>query len=69
MRLPRVDIDDGESRRSPADVARQGDLVAVRGEMAELRGEVHGLLPRLVTANLASAIGVAGLVLAAAHFA
>src|SRR5579885_2595040 len=59
-----------------ADVARQSDLVAVRGEMAqlrgelkgemaELRGEVRALLPRLIAANIASMIGVAGLVLAA----
>ena len=67
-----------------ADVARQSDLVALRGEMAEirgemaelraelkgeiaeLRGEVRAQLPKLVAANIASMIGVAGLVLAAA---
>jgi len=63
-----------------ADVARQSDLVAVRGEMAglrgemaelrgeiaELRGEMKAQLPRLYAANVASMIGVAGLVLAAA---
>ena len=70
-----------------ADVARQSDLVAVRGEMAELRGEmaelradlrgeiaelrgeVRAQLPRLIAANIASMIGVAGLVLAAAKLA
>ncbi|HTJ76161.1 MAG TPA: hypothetical protein VL337_12455 [Acidimicrobiales bacterium] len=70
-----------------ADVARQSDLVAVRGEMAELRGEMAELraelkgemaelrgelktiLPKLVAANIASMIGVAGLVLAAAKLA
>lgn len=41
-----------------ADVARRGDI-------AELRGEVHGMFPRLVAANIASMVGVAGLVLAA----
>lgn len=76
-----------------ADVARQSDLVAVRGEMAELKGEIAVLrgelkgeigelkaeigdlraeleaqLPRLVTANIASMAGIAGLVLAAAKF-
>ena len=87
------------------DVARQSDLVAVRGEMAELRGELKGemaelrgemaelrgemaglrselkgemadlrgeikaQLPRLYAANVASMIGVAGLVLAAAKLA
>ena len=63
-----------------ADVARQSDLVAIRGEMAglradlkgeiaELRGEVRAQFPRLIAANIASMIGVAGLVLAAAKLA
>ena len=81
-----------------ADVARQSDLGAVRGEMtqlrgelrgemaelrgemaelraelkgeiAELRGEVKAQLPKLIAANIASMIGVSGLVLAAARFA
>ena len=81
-----------------ADVARQSDLVALRGEiaevrgelrgemaelrgemsglraelkgeMAELRGEVKAQLPKLIAANIASMIGVAGLVLAAAKLA
>ena len=70
-----------------ADVARQGDLVAVRGELAqlrgemaqlraelkgeiaELRGEMKTILPKLVAANIASMIGLAGLVLAAAKLA
>lgn len=66
-----------------ADLARQSDLVAVRGEIAEVRGEVAGVrgeiaelrgeikaqLPRFITANIASMIGVAGLVLAAAKLA
>ena len=62
------------------DVARQSDLVAVRGEIAELRGELKGeiaqlrgeieaQLPRLYAANIASMIGVAGLVLAAGKLA
>lgn len=64
------------------DVARRGDLAEVRGEMAllrgeiaevrgevaEIRGEVRAQLPRLITANVASMIGVAGLVLAAVRF-
>ena len=41
----------------------------LKGEMAELRGEVRAQLPRLITANIASMIGVAGLVLAAAKLA
>ena len=70
-----------------ADVARQADLVGVRGEMAEirgemaelraelkgeiaeLRGEVKAQLPKLIAANIASMIGTAGLVLAAAKLA
>jgi hypothetical protein len=76
------------------DVARQSDLVAVRGEMAEvrgemaelrgemaelraelkgeiaeLRGELRAQLPRLYAANIASMIGVAGLVLAGSKLA
>jgi hypothetical protein len=52
-----------------ADVARQSDLTAIRGEIAELRGEIKAQLPKLYAANIASMIGVAGLVLAAAKFA
>lgn len=59
-----------------ADVARQSDLVAIRGEMAqirgeiaELRGEIKAQLPKLYAANIASMLGVAGLVLAAAKLA
>ena len=58
------------------DLARQSDLVAVRGEMAELRGEIAELrgeikaqLPKLYAANMAMAFAVAGLVLAAAKLA
>jgi hypothetical protein len=61
-----------------ADVARQSDLVALRGEiaelrgelkgeMAELRGEYHALLPRLITANIAS-MAFCGLIFAVAAF-
>jgi hypothetical protein len=59
-----------------ADVARQSDLVAVRGEMAQIRGEISQLraeiktqLPRLYVANVGMAFATAGLVLAAAKFA
>jgi hypothetical protein len=56
-----------------ADVARSSELVAqgtaLRGAMAELRAELQTLLPKLVAANVASMIGVAGLVLAAAKLA
>ena len=62
-----------------SDVARRGDIAELRGEMAELRGEVAELrgemaelrgevgsqLTKLIAANIASMIGVAGLVLAA----
>ena len=44
----------------------RGEIAEVRGEIAELRGEVRSILPKLVAANIASMIGVAGLVLAAA---
>ena len=67
-------------RGTEADVARHSDLVAVRGEMAELRteltgeiaelgGEVRAQLPKLIAANMASMIGVADSVLAAAKLA
>ena len=59
-----------------ADVARQSDLVALRGEMAQLKGEIVGLrgelqaqLPRLYVGNIAMAFVTAGLVLAAAKLA
>lgn len=52
-----------------ADVATKRDLDALRaelrGEIAELRGEVRSMLPKLIAANIASMIGMAGLVLAA----
>jgi len=58
------------------DVARRADVeaqgVALRGEMAELRGElvtlsarIDGLLPRQLLADVPLAFAVAGLVLAA----
>src|SRR6266568_3811554 len=50
-------------------VALRGEMAELKGEMAELRGEVHAMLPRLIAANIASMIGVAGLVLAAAKLA
>ena len=63
-----------------ADVARQSDLTALRGEMAQLRGELKGelselraevksQLPRLYVANVGLAFATAGLVLAAAKLA
>jgi hypothetical protein len=47
----------------------RGDMAELRGEMAELRGEMRAQLPKLYAANVASMIGVAGLVLAAASLA
>ena len=52
-----------------ADVARQSDLTALRGEMAELRAEVRAQLPRLYMANIGMAFATAGLVVAAAKLA
>jgi ribosomal protein L29 len=43
----------------------KGEMAELRGEMAELRAEMRSMLPKLVTANIASMIGVAGLVLGA----
>jgi hypothetical protein len=45
-----------------ADVARQSDLVA-------LRGELKSVLPKLIAANMGMAFATAGLVLAAAKLA
>lgn len=42
----------------------KGEMAELRGEMAELRGEVRSQLPKQIAANIASMIGVAGLVLA-----
>ena len=66
-----------------ADVARQSDLVAIRGEMAQMRGEmgeirgeiaklsarIDGQIPRFIWANVPIVASVAGLVLAAAKLA
>ncbi|MEA3019505.1 MAG: hypothetical protein QOI47_1029 [Actinomycetota bacterium] len=55
-----------------AELATRQDLEALRselkGEMAEVRGEVHSLLPKLIAANIASMISIVGVVLAAATF-
>jgi hypothetical protein len=59
------------------DVATRADLAAMRtelrGEMAEMRGEmakmaarIDGLIPKFVAANLASMIGLAGILIGAA---
>ncbi len=47
----------------------RGDMAELRGEMAELRGEIKAQLPKLYAANIASMIGVAGLVLATVKLA
>ena len=57
------------ARRSDVDNLRielRGEIAELRGEMAELRAEFHGLIPRVMLANLPIMFGVAGLVLAAA---
>ena len=43
----------------------KGEMAELRGEVAELRGEMRSMLPKLIAANIASGVGVAGLVLAA----
>jgi hypothetical protein len=62
------------------ELATKGDIAELRGEMAamrselrgemaamrsELRGEMHAQLAKMIAANFAAMIGVAGLVLAA----
>jgi hypothetical protein len=51
------------------DVARQSDNAELRGEMAQLRAHVDGQLPKLISANVASMVGIAGLVFAVARIA
>ncbi len=46
----------------------RGEMAEFRGELKELRGSMTSMLPKLMTANIASMIGVAGLVLAATQF-
>ena len=43
----------------------RGEMAELRGEMVQLRSHVDTQLPKLIAANIASMIGVAGLVLAA----
>jgi hypothetical protein len=45
------------------------EMAEFRREMAELRSEVSSRLPKLMAVNIASIIGTAGLVLAAASLA
>ena len=63
-----------------ADVARHSDVTALRGEIAQLRGELQGEMaqlgaridaqvPKFVLANVPIMFGVAGLVLAAGKLA
>ena len=43
----------------------RGEMAELRGEMAELGAKVDGHVPKIIAANIAAMIGVAGLVLAA----
>ena len=52
-----------------SDLARQADITTLRAEMVRLESKMDAQLPKLVAANIASMIGVAGLVLAAAKLA
>ncbi len=47
----------------------KGDIQEVRSEVQDLRGRIDGLVPKLVAANIASMIGIAGLVLGAVSIA
>ncbi|MCU1461487.1 MAG: hypothetical protein JWO37_1562 [Acidimicrobiales bacterium] len=47
----------------------RGEMAELRGELAELRAEIRAQLPKMITANIASMLGVAGLVLGAAKLA
>jgi len=56
-----------------AELATRADVVELRGELkaeiADLRSDVHSLLPKLITANIAAMAGFGGLVLAAVAIA
>lgn len=51
----------------------RGEMAQVRGEMAELRAELRSemkaMLPKLIAANIASMIGLSGLLLGAMSIA
>ena len=65
----RSDLDGLRSELKGEMAELRGEMAEVRGEMAELRAEMHSQLPKLMAANIASMIGVSGLVLAAASLA
>lgn len=52
-----------------AELATRADVVELRGELkaeiADLRSEVHSLLPKLVAVNVGAMVGFGGFVLAA----
>ena len=43
----------------------KGEIAEVKGQIAELRGDMQSQLAKMIAANIASMVGVAGLVLAA----
>lgn len=60
----------GETAELRGEMAElRGEMAELRGEIAELRGEMRSafgaVLPKLIAANIASMVGVSGLVLAA----
>lgn len=73
MRFPRSTDDSSDLAGIRGEMGKlRGEMAELRGEMAELRGEIAQLRahvdaqsPKLFAANVASMIGVAGLVLAA----
>lgn len=66
-----IDIAKTELRIEIQDVRTElkGDIQEVRSEVQDLRGRIDGLVPKLVAANIASMIGIAGLVLGAVSIA
>jgi len=56
----------GEVAEVKGEIAEvKGEIAELRGEIAELRGDVQSQLAKTIAANIASMVGVAGLVLGA----
>jgi predicted nucleic acid-binding Zn-ribbon protein len=56
----------GEIAEVKGEIAEvRGEIAELKGQIAELRGDMQAQLAKMIAANIASMVGVAGLVLAA----